>query len=84
MANPSVSATLIDDKGIIAGKNLSGTPESKAFFRSIYFDKPVLNGTWKIKLENTGTLESSAIIAGWSISKPGNVSVAQIASAARK
>jgi hypothetical protein len=84
MANPSISATLIDDKGNIAGKNLSGTPESKAFFRSIYFEKSVQNGTWKIKLENTGTLESSAIIAGWSILKPGSISVAQVASAARK
>jgi hypothetical protein len=84
MANLSISATLIDDKGAIAGKNISGTPESKAFFRSIYFDKPVQNGAWKIKLENTGTLESSAIIAAWTISKPANVAVAQITGTARK
>jgi hypothetical protein len=63
MANSSISATLLNDKGAIVGTNLAGSPESKGFFRTIYFDKPVANGTWKLKLENTGTFESPALLA---------------------
>lgn len=66
MANPLISATFVNDKGAIVGKNLSGSTESKAFFRTIFFDKAVGNGTWKLKLENTGTFEGAAVIAAWS------------------
>jgi pimeloyl-ACP methyl ester carboxylesterase len=65
MASNEVSATLFNDKGVIAGKNLTKTPEANAWFRSIYFDKPVTAGTWKLKLENTSDRELEAIIATW-------------------
>lgn len=67
MANPNVSATLLDEKGTIIGKNLSGSPESKSFFRSIFYDKAVTGGTWKLRLENTGNSDSTAVVASWSI-----------------
>jgi hypothetical protein len=65
MASNEVSATLFNDKGLIAGKNLTKTPEANAWFRSIYFDKAVTAGTWKLKLENTSDHELEAIIATW-------------------
>jgi hypothetical protein len=72
MAQPSVSATLINDKGAEVGRNPGGTPESRSFFRTIFFDKPVAGGTWKLRLQNTGTLDSAAIVAAWSDVKTGN------------
>ena len=65
MASNEISATLFNDKGVIAGKNLTKTPEANAWFRSIYFDKAVASGTWKLKLENTSDRELEAIIATW-------------------
>ncbi len=66
MADPNISATLYNEKGEIAGKNLTNTPEAKVWFRSIYVDKNVNRGTWKLKLENTFDRELEAVIAAWS------------------
>ena len=66
MADALVSATLLDDKGTPRGKNLSGSPESRSFFRTIFVDKGVTAGTWRLRLENTGTLEAAAVVAAWS------------------
>ena len=66
MASNELSATLFDEKGKIAGKNLAKTPEANAWFRSIFFKDEVAGGTWKLKLENTSDHEIEAIIATWS------------------
>jgi hypothetical protein len=65
MADPNISATLYNDKGEIVGKNLTKTPEANAWFRSIYVDKNVTGGMWKLKLENAFDKELEAIIATW-------------------
>ncbi len=65
MARPEISATLFNDKGVIVGKNLTNTPEANAWFRSIYYNKPTVAGTWKLKLENTSDQELEAILATW-------------------
>lgn len=65
MAAADVSATLFDDKGAVAGKNPAKTPEAGAWFRSIYVDKTVAAGTWKLKLENTSDRELEAVVATW-------------------
>lgn len=65
MAASDISATLFDDKGAIVGKNLTKTPEANAWFRSIYVDKNVTAGTWKLRLENTSDRELEAILATW-------------------
>lgn len=65
MADALVSATLLDDKGAARGSNLAGSPEARGFFRTISVDKNVTAGTWRLRLENTGTLESTAVIAAW-------------------
>lgn len=70
MANSDVSAILLNDKNVTVGKNASGSPESRQFFRSIYYDKAVANGTWKLRLENAGALEATVVVAGWNIAKP--------------
>ncbi len=66
MTDPLVSATLIDDKGAVVGKNLASSPESRGWFRSIFYDKPVTAATWKLRLENTGTSEYRAVVTTWS------------------
>lgn len=65
MAGAHVSATLTDDKGAPRGSNLAGTPESRGFFRTIFVDRNVTAGTWRLRFENTGTLEATAVIAAW-------------------
>jgi uncharacterized alpha/beta hydrolase family protein len=66
MADPQISATLYDDKGTIAGKNLTNTPEANNWFRSIFVSRAVTAGTWKLKLENTSDKELKAVVAAWS------------------
>ncbi len=66
MASNEISATLFNDKGAIAGKNLTKTPEANAWFRSIFVEKEVSGGTWKLKIENTSERQLEAIIAAWS------------------
>jgi hypothetical protein len=65
MTDPKVSVTLVDDKGNIAGRNAAGSPESRGWFRSIYFDKPVTAGKWKLRIENTDELGHSIYVAAW-------------------
>ena len=65
MAPPAVSATLVDAAGAVVGKNIAGSKESKAWFRSVFVDKPVTAGTWKLRLENTGDLQLEAVITTW-------------------
>jgi pimeloyl-ACP methyl ester carboxylesterase len=69
MASPEISATLFNDKGVIVGKNLTKTTESSLLFRSIFVDKNVTAGTWKLKLENTSDREQEAVLAAWSGAK---------------
>jgi pimeloyl-ACP methyl ester carboxylesterase len=66
MAGAQVSATLADEKAAVRGKNIAGSPESRGFFRTIFVEGSVTAGTWKLRLENTGTLEASAVVAAWS------------------
>lgn len=65
MASSQVSATLLDDKGNIVGKNEAKTPEASAWVRSIMVDKPVAAGKWKLKLENTSDRELQTYLSTW-------------------
>ncbi len=56
---------MIDAAGATAGTNLAKTPESRGWFRSIFYDKPTIGGTWKLRLENTGDFEYEAVITSW-------------------
>jgi hypothetical protein len=60
-----ISATLVNDKGIVVGKSLAKTPAANAWFRSIYFEKGVAAGTWKLKVENTSDRELELVVATW-------------------
>ena len=66
VAAGTVSATLIDDKGAVAGTNRAGTPEAGQFFRSFFIDRPVTKGSWTLKLENTGDTEREVVLSTWS------------------
>lgn len=65
MASPLVSATLLDDKGVVVGENLTKTPESTAWFRSIFFDQPTTAGKWKLKLQSTSERDLEVILCTW-------------------
>ena len=70
LADPKISATLVDETGKVRGKNPAGSPESKSPFRSIFAQKVAQSGQWKLKLENAGTASSIVLVAGWSINDP--------------
>ena len=66
MAVSDISVTLLDPTGAVVGKNLSKTPESTQWFRSIFIDKPVTAATWKLKIENTSDRENEVVLTTWS------------------
>jgi len=60
-----VSATLIDDKGQIVGKNLAGTPDALELFRTINVKSPFAAAKWKLRLENGSAKEAEIAIAAF-------------------
>lgn len=62
LAPKDISITLLDANGTIIGKNLAGTPESVATFRTINVDKLFQKGVWKLKLENKETNEAEVVV----------------------
>lgn len=67
LANANVAATLVNDKGVVMGKNPANSGTAKNIFREIFYDKAVPSGTWKVKLENTATNESDVLLVVWSM-----------------
>jgi triacylglycerol esterase/lipase EstA (alpha/beta hydrolase family) len=65
MAPANISARLIDASGNEAAKNEAGSAESRAWFRSLYVDKEIVAGTWKLVLQNTGENELEAVVTMW-------------------
>lgn len=65
MASSEISATLLNERGEIVGKNLTKTPEANTWFRSIFYDKATVKATWKLRLENSSDKELTAILAAW-------------------
>ena len=65
MADPLVSASLLNANQTLVGKNLAGSAESRGWFRSIFVDQPVAPSTWKLKLENTSDREREVYIVVW-------------------
>lgn len=66
MTDPDVSVTLIDENGNVLGRNEAGTPASRGWFRSIFFDKPTTDTIWKLRIENTGKNECRFVATTWS------------------
>lgn len=65
MADAKVSVTLIDPSGNVVGKDEANSVTASGWFRSIFVDKPVAAGTWKLRFENTGTMEQRAVVTSW-------------------
>jgi pimeloyl-ACP methyl ester carboxylesterase len=65
-AASTVSATLIDDQGVIAASNLADTPAASQPFRSMFVDRPVVKGRWLLKLHNPDKADRDVIVSTWS------------------
>ena len=65
MADPLVSATLFDAAGAVGAKDLAGSPGARGWFRSLFVDRQVSAGTWKVRFENTGDREVETILTTW-------------------
>ncbi|WP_447752380.1 esterase/lipase family protein [Sphingopyxis fribergensis] len=66
VAAADVSATLVDDKGLVAGANLTGQPEARQIFRSIFVDRPIAKGVWTLTLKNDGQFQHEVVLSTWS------------------
>ncbi|QQS39917.1 MAG: hypothetical protein IPM63_11105 [Acidobacteriota bacterium] len=65
LADRSVGAVLLNSAGAVAGRNDANSPEASGIFRSIYFDKPVTAGVWKLRLKNTSDAEKEVVLVTW-------------------
>lgn len=65
MADPSISVLLVDANGQVVGRDDSGSPGSRSWFRSIFYDKPISAATWKLRVENTGDREHRIVVTTW-------------------
>ena len=61
MAASDLTISLMDEKGAVAGQSKAGSPESRVWFRSLFVDRPVSAGIWKIRVENTSDRPLSAV-----------------------
>lgn len=65
MAQSGISATLLNDKGAVLAKNVADSREARSWFRSLFVDGGFVAGTWKLRLENTGSLDADVILTTW-------------------
>jgi pimeloyl-ACP methyl ester carboxylesterase len=65
MADSLIGASLVNDKGMVVGTNSARSPESRSWFRSIFYDKPTSGGTWKLRLENTSDSGAEVLLVIW-------------------
>ena len=65
MADSQVGVSLANHMGVVIGKNAAGSAESRSWFRSIFYDKATLAGTWKIHLENASDKEAEVLLVVW-------------------
>jgi hypothetical protein len=63
IANPNVSVSLNNDKGVIVSKNSADSPLVNSMFRMVLTNKPVTKSLWKIRIENTS--QTGQIFAGF-------------------
>lgn len=66
VAANTVSATLIDDKGLVASTNLTGTPEASQIFRSLFVARQITKGSWTLTLRNDGKSKREVVLSAWS------------------
>ncbi len=67
IANPGVSVSLLNDKGVPVSKNSSDSPSAGAMFRMVMAKTAVTKSVWKLKLENTTDSEQIFAGFGWSV-----------------
>ncbi|SEH17211.1 Putative serine esterase [Sphingopyxis sp. YR583] len=66
VAANTVSATLIDDTGAVAGANLTDTPEANQIFRSLIVNRTIAQGNWILKLHSKDRADREIILSTWS------------------
>lgn len=69
-ADPGVSVSLLNDKGVLVSRNLKDSPLAHMMFRMIMTNRPVSKSVWKLKLENTTDFEQVFMGFGWSTETP--------------
>jgi pimeloyl-ACP methyl ester carboxylesterase len=66
IANASISVTLIGPDGSVAGKDEAGSRTAGSPFRSIYVERGVKPGIWKVRISNTGREITDIALTSWS------------------
>ena len=71
MANPGVSVSLLNDRGVLVSRDPTDSPLAGMIFRMIMTNKSVTKSVWKLKLENTTDLEQ--VFAGFRLVNAGKL-----------
>lgn len=67
MASSAVSASLLNESGVVVSRDPGDSPFAARMFRSVLTHKPVPNATWKLRLQNTSDMEQVFAGFGWSM-----------------
>lgn len=68
LADPDVSAALIDPSGKTRAVSTARSTLARHFFRSLFIGKPVEEAKWKIRIENKSTVERVVMMTSWQTS----------------
>ena len=66
IANASVSVVLVAPDGTIASKDEAGSRTAESPFRSLYVERGVKPGVWKVRIGNTGKERTDIALTSWS------------------
>jgi len=66
IANPQVSVSLINDKGVVINKVTPASPLSNSIFRMVFTNQPVAKSVWKLRIENGSQVEQFFAGFAWS------------------
>lgn len=65
MADPNISVALVEANGNVVGRDDAGSPGSRSWFRSLFYDRPTTAAIWKLRVENTGDREHRIVVTTW-------------------
>lgn len=65
-ASSTVSAQMLNDKGVLISRSLADSPLSKVMFRTLFTNYAVTKSVWKLRLENTSDSEQMFYGFSWS------------------
>jgi len=77
MADPSITASLIDESGAIVRRDAARSPLAGMTFRTLFYNRPVTGGRWRLRVENTSDSEKLILAVVGSNGPPARQTLAE-------